>query len=938
MKKHLHITVLLLLSFFLNGFSQEYDTYKGVTIEANYIIIKFNETLLKSETQPSESSDRIEFAELLSKIGAGELNQMFPNAYIPENCEDCVDLTKVFDFHYTQDVNISYVLKTLNNFDFIEYAEPNRVAEALFVPDDTKYSTLWYLSTCKILQSWDIQTGDTNVVIGITDTGFDLDHIDLIDQIKYNYADPNDGIDNDYDGYIDNYKGWDFGNNDKNPNVDGSSFEQDHGTIVAGVACAKVNNAFATAGVGYNCKFLPIKIAVNGTALTKGYHGIVYAADHGCSIINCSWGTAGYEAYSKFEEDVINYATFNRNALVVAAAGNHGLNEVYYPATYRHTLSVGGSQKTDQKWSADNSVSSTLSSNYNYFVDLIAPAVDFYSTSQDDNTTRLFGGTSYASPLTAGIAALVKSEYPDLTALELGERLCATTKDVYGIPYNVPYNNLLGSGRVDAYEALTNTTKPSIKLLDYTAVNSNGNYLYYPGDTLELSIDFKNYLADATNVFISVSWESSYLAPITSTVLFPSINKGQVVSTSLPLTFEIVETMPSDVSTFFKVTCSATDYFGYEYFPISFNPSYYNFEFGNIKSTATSNGTIGVLNFKSDVEYGFIYKDYPSAIIEGSLLIKKPGYPAAARAREHNDFTIQKFPTLLTADSVDLLVESKYINSDMNINIDEYVYGWENKDVLIHEYRLTQMDDSVFHDVRAGIFVDWAILGVNRYGTDLYDKVEYLDSLQMAYIYTPDPTGFYIGVLPLHYHQSNIYAIDENDPFDAVSLTGGFTDYEIEFALTNPKYFAGESFLVGSAVSTISSIYLPELFPDSTVTMRYAFVAAESFDELVEAAYDVQKNYVTDTTTPPDVHDNISELEQDGIFITTSKNIIDINIKDGQNTQIKICNAVGKEVYVKKMHTNKNVSIDISKYASGLYIIYIEHNKKQYSHPIIVNK
>ena len=112
------------------------------------------------------------------------------------------------------------------------------------------------------------------------------------------------------------------------------------------------------AGVGFNTKFLPIKISNSVGILTKAYQGIVYAADHGCFVINCSWG--GYVA-SQFNQSIIDYATINKGCLVVAAVGNDNGNNPFYPAGYQGVLSVAASDPSDIK---------TIVSNYGYYVDV----------------------------------------------------------------------------------------------------------------------------------------------------------------------------------------------------------------------------------------------------------------------------------------------------------------------------------------------------------------------------------------------------------------------------------------------------------------------------------------------------------------------------------------------------------------------------------------
>ncbi|MEJ7663893.1 MAG: S8 family serine peptidase [Hymenobacter sp.] len=200
----------------------------------------------------------------------------------------------------------------------------------------------------------------------MTDTGIRFTHEDLRRQVKYNYADPINGIDDDGDGYIDNLYGWDFSNNNNDPRANDDNVV--HGTETSGVAAGQADNGLGIAGVGFNSKFLPLQIFPGTTTgAFAGYEAVVYAADHGCRVINMSWGGVG--GYSRFEQDVCTYAAVNRDAVLVAAAGNTPAELLFYPASYDHVLSVSATDPADAKGRF---------ATYSRRVDLAAPGVDHY--------------------------------------------------------------------------------------------------------------------------------------------------------------------------------------------------------------------------------------------------------------------------------------------------------------------------------------------------------------------------------------------------------------------------------------------------------------------------------------------------------------------------------------------------------------------------------
>ena len=272
------------------------------------------------------------------------------------------------------------------------------------------------------------------MVVGIVDSGFDVFNPDLSGNIKYNYNDPIDGIDNDSDGYTDNYYGWDVADSDYTVYASGNPSNGDvHGGPVASIVCGTTNNGQFGSGVGFRCKCIPIKASpdTNNHDITAGYEGIVYAVEHGCQIVNCSWGDT---SYSSAEQAIITYAANNHGALVVVAAGNigdslHGDSLIYYPASYQGAFSVGGTDSNDCHYYIHNSR-----------VDISAPCLHIYISgtyfgAYDQSPTLWGNGTSDAAPIISGCAAIVKSHFPNMTMQDVGLRLKAkrhTLPDVAG--------------------------------------------------------------------------------------------------------------------------------------------------------------------------------------------------------------------------------------------------------------------------------------------------------------------------------------------------------------------------------------------------------------------------------------------------------------------------------------------------------------------------
>lgn len=363
------------------------------------------------------------------------------------------DLSLIYELDYSAEQDAFKTSEQLMTTGYFEYAEPQFVSYPMaYTPVDPRLqlNNPYHFNTMQLYDAWDITKGDTNVVIGYTDTSFDLNHEDLKDNIKYNYGDTIGGGDNDLDNYTDNFAGWDMVDNDNN-----LFFNNDyHGTSVVAVGSATGDNDKGYLGSGFKCKFLPVKVANNSQVITKGYEGIVYCVDHGAKIVNCSWGNTN--GFNQLAQDVINDATLNNDVLIIASSGNTNEEAYYYPASYEYVLSVTGVNANDLIDPPGSPTPFTRSDS----VDVSAPGFNVYTTATVGTSTYVYqtsGGTSIAAPLVAGLAGLVWSHYPSLTALEVAEVIKCSADNIDAVPGNEIYAGKIGAGRVNANTALTST-------------------------------------------------------------------------------------------------------------------------------------------------------------------------------------------------------------------------------------------------------------------------------------------------------------------------------------------------------------------------------------------------------------------------------------------------------------------------------------------------
>ncbi len=308
----------------------------------------------------------------------------------------------------------------------VEYAEPNFLLRA--APNDPYMQQLWGLNNfgqtvnwtagtpdadIDAPEAWSVSTGSPNVVVAVIDTGVDVTHPDLAANTWVNPGENcpgcrTNGVDDDGNGYVDDWRGWDFVNGDNNPTDD-----QGHGTHVSGTIAAVGNNGLGVVGVTWSTTIMPLKfLGADGSGTTAdAIRAVLYANAKGASILNNSWG--GGE-FSQALLDAIE-ETDASGGLFVAAAGNDFTNTdvtPFYPSSYDvpSLVSVGATDASDRK---------AWFSNYGLrTVDLGAPGTNIYSTWRG-GSYRFADGTSMAAPHVSGAAALSKAVFPDASGVGL---------------------------------------------------------------------------------------------------------------------------------------------------------------------------------------------------------------------------------------------------------------------------------------------------------------------------------------------------------------------------------------------------------------------------------------------------------------------------------------------------------------------------------------
>jgi subtilisin family serine protease len=282
----------------------------------------------------------------------------------------------------------------------------------VFVPNDLLYGAYqWNLPAIETERGWALSRGSDDIVIAVLDTGVQLDHPDLKGRIT-------EGI-----------------------NLVGEGGPEDdvgHGTHVAGIIAATVNNGEGVAGLSWRGRIMPVKVldsTGSGTTYSVA-EGIIWATDHGADVINMSLGNY---ASAEFLHDAIRYA-YDRGVVLVAASGNDNTDQPGYPAAYPEVFAVAATDAEDGK---------APYSNYGDYIDVAAPG-DAIASTYPGNQYAALSGTSMASPHVAALAGLIKSVNPDLTNEEVMDIMRKTAVDL-GEKGRDPY---FGYGRIDVVRAL----------------------------------------------------------------------------------------------------------------------------------------------------------------------------------------------------------------------------------------------------------------------------------------------------------------------------------------------------------------------------------------------------------------------------------------------------------------------------------------------------
>lgn len=920
----------------------------------------------------------------------------------PQMQQAAGNMSRIFEVSYSSNADPGALAAKLRKLPGVEYAEPRYIRQMHFTPDDPNVNP--YQDFHRFEEAWDVSRSSSDVVIAIVDGGVNYLHPDMdaklwintdevnisvrgqVDQnadgtisspeviqyLEVNNGDYNvdgaitltdaladgspllSGGDTDGNGFTDDIFGWDYWESggvngeilqDNNPiaNPEGT----DHGAHVAGIAAAETDNGGGISGAGFDARYMALKAGGipddpgtpddESRAIGFGYESIMYAALEGADIINCSWGGNGF---SEFENDVINFATA-AGALVVAASGNASQNTVDFPAGYEETLAVGSVDPSDQ-------ISSF--SNIGYNIDVFATGSDIESTSFNNEFVSKTG-TSMSTPVTAGLAALIKSLHPDWSPLRIASQIRSSATPLGG------RGNRQGHGKIDALRAVS-TDLPGVRILSSEFEDAGGGKLGLNEDGT-INVQLVNYGNATSNLVL----EMQSLAGQGISLNQASQNIGALsTGDSITVDFDISisETFDLNAVPAFRLGFSDAGS-DYEDFDVL---QYEDILFGivdanNITTSFGGDGTIGFTDpFAGRGGVGFIARTEgedvraENLLFEGGLMMEAENTVFDVIRGEDGAITKDFIPqaTFSVTDergisaqdgSTRFTFEDEAGNAAGNIRLETFAFDDPGlRNIVYLKYSITNTSPTLpLEEVYAGLFNDWDIgrnISNNRIAYSEQDSILYIaDGEDQSN--EPIVAVAHLGEISSALAIDNAGASGDVD----VDLSDGFSDEEKSESL---RAGTAQAAVSGADVSAITATGPFTINPEATLTVGFVYAFGDNVDVLrsqVESArqqapFSVSATGVVAAEEPPDMTD----LFQNFPNPFTEQTTIRFDLNEDADVRLVLYDVLGREITVLR-----DEQLEAREYfipfnlqgfslSSGVYYLRLQTNGKTETIPI----
>lgn len=629
----------------------------------------------------------------------------------------------IYKVHVSPGSDIIALCNLLLADEEIAYAEPIYKEKLLYVPSDPQAvadgGAQDYLSVIQAYDAWDLSQGSEDIIIGVIDTGADLDHEDLAGNFYVNEAEIINGIDDDNNGFIDDRTGYDFADNDADPQSDGSG----HGSRVGGLAAADTDNGVGIAGLGFRSKLAPLKAFLTTTTASEGnYEAIIYAADNDYDVINLSWGSIN--TFSQFNQDIIDYAVLENDVVVVAAGGNSNSDVDFYPAAYDHVLSVGATELNDTKSSF---------ATYSNHIDVSAPGSAIYTTTNDSYGN--YWGSSFAAPIVAGVAGLIRAEFPDLNAEEVMERIRVTADDIDEM--NPDYIGKLGKGRLNAFRALNETNLKSVRVSDFSVSGENDEVFYF-GDSITIDIKLENFLSAIDQGTLLLSDEERQVEYFEEEIVFGALATWDTTSIEQITAIISEDATPGSVIDL-RVNFVDGDYTDFQQFGLNLAPDYLDLEGGQTTLTIAGNGELAKVE-SGETGSGLVVGTRSLATEMGLILTTGidsvvDNAPVVFGSSKNSDFSVEEHIKPYRNSAADHYAFNSFGERDtLGVKVEQSTMSWDALDsAMVLSYRIINNSGALIDSLGVGLFVNWEL-------NDPLSNQATWDQMNTAFVYDQDST------------------------------------------------------------------------------------------------------------------------------------------------------------------------------------------------------
>ena len=493
------------------------------------------------------SSNNEELNRFFLNQKVNKIEKWLPNAR-PEDRDGEIYLNRFYVAYIdSSSISLNEALESFAKLSFVEWVEPIKIMKTDYEPNDPYWNNQWAMQSISAelaFDLWDINDGQFpgnmesgEIVVGVSDNGFNWKHPDLVDNVWQNLGedadgdgvvivqsgntwtfDPGDinGLDDDEDGYVDNFVGWDVAFDDNDPFPINNSV--DHGTFVAGCISSSTNNNMGVGSIGWSIKLMGVNASDNDETVTDGYSATLSAAQMGANIINMSWGGSG--SCTNSEQNYFNVIYNNYGSILVTSAGNSfdsNFNPMS-PSSCDYVISVSAIDPGNQFgcWA-----------NADPWVDLCAPGEAIITTDHPSGYVTV-SGTSFASPIVSGAMGLLWSRFPSMEKEWIIDRIISNTDqfdDMEASCSGASLVGMLGSGTLNINKALTAGVYPSLYVDGVNYINdTDDDGVLNPGESAQVKILVGNLdgFADGQNVIATISSDDNRISILDNTIEFPN--------------------------------------------------------------------------------------------------------------------------------------------------------------------------------------------------------------------------------------------------------------------------------------------------------------------------------------------------------------------------------------------------------------------------------